>query len=175
MLYKTKQLPGVSKITAPAKPGLCKIYFIPVERVAQDPVKIDPSGTITQMPVLNSKFNVARLTNFSKNYTEVLKDDDGGDYYDITVTGTLPSESAANNSILRALRLHRYIVLVQTPAGLMKWLGSKENPVKALLGFDSGKRGGGTGAVTTITFTWQHDNKPLLLGVPLLASQVFNG
>lgn len=168
MLQPYKQHDKLKRITAAQLPGPSKIYFIPVESLIKDPDLFSAPGIIATVPAFTAKLCEAQLINASKDYNEVQKEDDAGDSFEITVDGFLPFENVPLNQTLKTMKYHRYIVLVQDCTGVVKWLGSKENPVKITQIFGSGKRRGSTARGTNLRFFWRSIDKPLIVttGVP---------
>lgn len=172
MLNRTSQHGKLLRIPGAQKPGLCRLLYIPVERVLTDPLVIYPTGTISVMPTISSKFNTALFLNYSKDYIEQQKEEEGGDLFDIIVNGFLPFEVIGNHNTLNTAKHHRYIVLVTNPEGRTKWLGTKDNPVKLIQGYDSGRKGSSSSKGSTLSFVWRSEDKPLLVGFDIPDSAI---
>jgi hypothetical protein len=164
MLDRYKQANNLQRIRKVVAPGNCKIYFMPVECVQTNPYVEGIAGKINTIPIVNVKWNVAECEQYSKDYTEEQKDSTGGSYIECSVNGYLPLENQTNHLSLNNMKHQGFMVVVVAPTGLTKWLGTKENPVRLKHAFNSGKRSGNTNAGNQISFIWQSENKPLLLG-----------
>lgn len=169
MLNKNKQIPALLRSKTPQAPGLCKLYFIAVENLSADPSVFSSPGIIAALPTLWAKFATAELPNFNRDYSEEQREDDGGDFLEITINGFLPFENSTQHSYLRNMQHHRYVLMVVNPLGLVKWIGTKENPVKMLQSYSSSKRGGSSSG-TNIRFVWRSKEKPPVLGIPIPTS-----
>jgi hypothetical protein len=134
---------------------------MPVECVAEDPVSTNDYGLILDLPALSADWNIIRADKGSMEYNEAQRDTDAGPVLDITVDFLIPFEEKLNHRRLNRMLRQRYMVVVFTTTGLIKWLGTKDNPVSITQSFKSGKRRDGNSSASRLSFVWSCSDKPL--------------
>jgi len=161
-----KEVSPIKKDAKPLRGGLWHVLYCPLERVNYFPDVNPASNKIDDDFDVDAWFRV-NSSNYKKGYREESRTGDGGDYLEITVTVNLPFESAENHQSLDRLKYHRYILAVITPLGLVKILGTKENPVTLRQAGYSGENPKEESG-TQLTFFWVSEDKPLLCSSALV-------
>ena len=161
MLRPTLQNSNFTRDYKSLAPGICKILYLPVESMVADPVVTNDDGMIETLPALAVLWNNANAERGSMEYNESETETDAGAVLDIVVSCMLPYEEKMNHRRLNLMLFQRYIVIVYTTTGMIKLLGSKDNPVKVVQTHKSGKRRDGNSTATNISFVWRTATKPL--------------
>lgn len=171
MLRRTRQTPSLTRERDPLCPGVTKVLYLPIESLANDPTSFDALGNISAIPTIYAKWNIAHFIMQGVEHNENQSINDLGDIFEETVTGVLPFDEKLNHITLNQLMHQRFIVLVYS-RGVVKWLGSKENPCKLVHNYSTGSRKNGSSANTTISFVWRTAHKPLILSAIVSSSDI---
>lgn len=171
MLRPTRQTASLTRERNTLCPGITKVLYLPIESLTADPSSFDALGNISAIPSTAAKWNVAHFIMQGVEHTETQAINDLGDIFEEAVTGVLPFDEKTNHIILNQLMHQRFIVLVYSN-GIVKWLGSKENPCKLVHNYGSGSRKNGSSANTTISFVWRTAHKPLILAATVSSGNI---
>lgn len=140
--------------------GFYQMFFVKV----QDVLTLGPinpvTGTIAELSFRpgidgHSGFYAPRR----KGYKEVTKKSDAGNFLEITVTCFVPYEDLPTHLAINSMMVHDYILALSTHSGLVRILGSLDNPVKFSHEFTTGDEPKDVPG-TTLMFTWQTEYKP---------------
>lgn len=71
-------------------------------------------------------------------YTEETQLDDNGNYYNLTVAGFVPGDKPELEQILAEMEMRRHLVVLKDPAGILRIIGSKAQPLDFSASFGSG-------------------------------------
>ena len=122
-------------------PGLRTIEYAPADSVSdgaynralssaynqQDDIPFDDAGWRT-LPVLPD----------SGAWAEDLVRNDQGDYYDVSVSATVPADAPAIRGEMNAMRAHRYLLRITPQDGVPVIVGSVDMPLRFESRFQSG-------------------------------------
>ncbi len=146
--------------------GICKFYYIPIEDVAGFPRISAETQYLVDEPLLKEGkawFGPIRLPKDRLGFTETLKRDAAGIYYEIRVNSFHLGDSKDSRVNLQNMPYHRYLVAAKVRAGGF-WIliGTLDSYCKFNADFTTGN-GPGEDSSSQFAFTTEQKPKALIL------------
>lgn len=126
-------------------PGTGTIEYVPVDDVdaAEWERAILASTYNQQKEIYAGAWLSLPFAGGSASWSEEQVPNEQGDYYRLSLSALLPSDSPAVRGELNAMRQHRYLLRI-TRSGTVLLLGTLEQPLRFESRFESGADGGDT-------------------------------
>lgn len=146
--------------------GVCKFWFIPIEEIDQMPV-INPTNQVLKTEIVlkagKSWRGPVPVPDDQLGFTEVLKNSNSGNYYEIKVAAVYPGDIPAMRVNADNMAYNQYVVVGKLRStGFFVVIGNKEAGMDFTPDFDSGNANGNA-ALNNISFTTEQINKALVL------------
>jgi hypothetical protein len=164
MLRPSLQLLNFQRVRTPTSPGICKILYLPVECLPNDPTALQSERVIAALPEMDMEWNTLNADMGSAEYIENQAITDAGPIMEISINVFLPFDEKNTHLQLNKMMRQRFIVVVfGKDANTTRWLGSKENPVVLVNSYGSSKKKSSTANGTNLSFVLKTEEKPYLV------------
>jgi len=152
---------NITPVTGPHIGGMCKLFLLPKEWAANDPViDFNTNKVLTDLPVISGKtWLEVELVSDTLEYGEKPKTNANGDYYEISTGGLLNFHDADLLQLLETLRYHEFLVIAQDKKNQKRLIGNRTNGMLLQIGYDEDATNGGTSRVS-ISLTIDLESKP---------------
>lgn len=105
--------------------GICKIEIAPISSISID---IEPdvrTGEVKTPVALTGSLYLLEFLKDSCKFKEPVKSSKAGDYYEISIIGTLSALDASVRNILETLRFEKLMVILTEPEKTKRIIGNK--------------------------------------------------
>lgn len=127
----------------PAKPaynlgGYTSFKFSPYQFIYDFPLIAAGAAASAIVFTAGYTWHEGYATQETLSYTEEPQSDDGGQIYNITISGFVPGESPQLVDLVESMALDRYVLLIRDSSGQLRLAGSAEAPLDFSASFGSG-------------------------------------
>ncbi|MBC7509368.1 MAG: hypothetical protein H7320_11580 [Ferruginibacter sp.] len=110
--------------------GICKIEIASITTINADIVRDFATGSILLPVSLTGVLHSISFPGNNLKYSEKAKASKAGDYYEISIQGTLSALDAEVKSILETLRFEKLLVIVSEPNKIKRLVGDRTDGMK---------------------------------------------
>lgn len=110
--------------------GICKLEVAPITTINAAIVRDFETGSVVLPVSLILPLNTLSFSGNNLKFSEKAKSSKAGDYYEISIQGTLSALDAEVRSILETLRFEKLLVIVSEPNKVKRLVGDHADGMK---------------------------------------------